>query len=363
MLKNSINCIKNILGYPSRWYIRKKFDVYDMNGYFKEKQRIDNLEEEYDPLSQDEHSFRKHLDNMEHMRQIAGVIRFDAWEKDKECERSELIDAIVHGNKDFPEEYSDEIKYLREKGDLYIYPYPYTEKYSTLKETFTVYKEKRNQYVLHNGKKLFYPYSFSSDEVLENYTQLITEQDALSPHQYFSENVNFEKGIFVDVGSAEGIISLDIIEKADEVYLLERSKEWISALQDTFKDYMDKIHIIPYYAGAFDSDITITLDTLLSKYVNEDIFVKIDVEGMELEVLRGCINTFKKNNCKFSCASYHTNTMEKKLCDFFEKSGFCTETSNGYMLFTFGYMTMKNGMYEKIEYPYFRKGIVRAYKK
>ncbi len=363
MLKKFINFIEIAMGYPSRCYIRKKYGVYDMEGYIKEKIRIDVIDEKYDPISDDEQSFRKHLDNMNHMRKVGSVIRFDAWEKYKERERNELYDAIILGNKDFPKEYADEIKYLRKKGDLYIYPYPYTEKYFSLKDTFIVHKEKRNQYVLHNGKKLYYPYSFSSDEVLENYTQLVIEQDELSPHQYFSENVNFEKGIFIDVGSAEGIISLDIIEKADEVYLLERSKEWISALQDTFKEYMDKIHIIPYYAGAFDSDITITLDTLLSKYHNKDIFVKIDVEGMELEVLRGCINTFKKNNCKFSCASYHTNTMEKKLCDFFERSGFCTETGNGYMLFTFGYMTMKNGMYEKIEHPYFRKGIVRAYKK
>ena len=351
-----------IIGYPSRCYIRKRYGVYDMDGYFKEKQRIDLLDKKYDPLSDDADSFNEHLKNMDHMRKISSVIRFDAWEKDKEREREELLDAIINGNREFPEEYADEIRYLRKKGDLYIYPYEFTDKYLEEKDSFKVYKEKKNQYVLHKGKKLYYPYSFSSADVLENYTQLIIEQDELSPHKYFSDNVNFEKGIFVDVGSAEGIISLDIIEMADEVYLLERSKEWISALQETFMDYMNKIHIIPYYAGSYDSDITITLDTLLSKYGNKDIFVKIDVEGMELEVLRGCINTIKKNNCKFSCASYHTNTMERKIRDFFIRLGYCTETGDGYMLFTFGYMTMQNGMYEKIEYPYFRKGIVRAYK-
>lgn len=32
------------------------------------------------------------------------------------------------------------------------------------------------------------------------------------------------------------------------------------------------------------------------------------------------------------------------------------------MLFMHGHMTLENGMYERMKYPYFRTGIVRAFK-
>ena len=40
--------------------------------------------------------------------------------------------------------------------------------------------------------------------------------------------------IFVDIGSAEGFTSLEVIEKASHIYLFEQDKLWIEALNATF---------------------------------------------------------------------------------------------------------------------------------
>lgn len=63
-------------------------------------------------------------------------------------------------------------------------------------------------YVWHKEKKLYFP-RWSEPQIKHAYNQLIMEQDVESPHTYFSEKYQIEEGdIFVDVGGAEGIISL-----------------------------------------------------------------------------------------------------------------------------------------------------------
>lgn len=133
-------------------------------------------------------------------------------------------------------------------------------------------------------------------------------------------------------------------------------------MEATFRSYKEKVHIIKAYAGEDDYGSSIKLDTILSKYKGKRIFIKMDIEGMEIEALKGCIRTMELNDCVFACTCYHTNAMERELVSFFEKHGYQTQLSNGYMLFIYGHMTLENGKYEKMEYPYFRRGIVRAYR-
>ncbi len=190
------------------------------------------------------------------------------------------------------------------------------------------------------------------------------EQDKESPHRYFSENCDFpEGGIFLDVGAAEGMISLDVVEKASEIYLMEASTYWIDTLKKTFEPYRNKVHIVRKLIGDADKNNIITIDSLLSSYKDRDIFVKMDIEGMELEALYGAQRVMTQNKCRFSCAAYHTFSMETDLKRFFRDRNYNSESSQRYMLFMGGASTLRNGMLEKLTYPYFRKGIVRAWPK
>ena len=132
------------------------------------------------------------------------------------------------------------------------------------------------------------------------------------------------------------------------------------SLKETFKDHMDKVHIIPKYAGASDDDTTITIDTLLNEYRDRDIFIKMDIEGMEPDALIGAQKTLERNNCHVSCAVYHTNDERDEVMDFFERNGYSSYTSDHYMLFLYCRSLFENGKYERIRPPYFRNGVVRA---
>ena len=348
-----------IMRYVLRHALRSIYHVYNMDDYYYQKGRYDQIEYIYQEKLDYGNYLRKHTRNLKRKRIIGSLINDYEWNKEKEREKTEIENSIFGNADSYPDTYQKEINYLKSCGVLKVFPYAFSEEY--LDRSVKVYDCGEMKYVLHNGKRLFFP-KMRNDEISASYNQLVMEQDINSPHRYFSENVRFDGGIFVDVGCAEGIISLDIVERADRVFLLECSEEWIGALNETFRDYQDRVNIIKKYAGSSDNNKTITMDSLLKNYQSEKIFFKMDVEGMEMEVLRGCLGTMSRNNCFFSCTCYHTNSMEKEMRDFFENNGYKVETSEGYMLFIFGRMTLKNGMYERNEYPYFRRGIVRAYR-
>ena len=291
----------------------------------------------------------------------ASKVSIPAWNEEHFNTKKELFNNIINNDLDI-EGFEKEVDFLKKRGELVLYPYDFINKYDESK--IIVYEDKNLnlKYVKHSNKKLFFPPKDSS-LIKREYNQLIMEQDEESPHHYFSENCSFSEGdIFVDVGAAEGIISLDVIEKAKEIFLIECSEDWIKALKATFSDWMDKVHIIKKYAGRTDNDTTITLDTLLQNYYSENIFIKIDAEGMELDILKNSERTLLNNNCKLSCATYHTGDQAQELSLFFNNLAYKSCPSNNYMLFFYGKMVLDNGYYEHIKRPYFRHALVRAWK-
>ena len=273
----------------------------------------------------------------------------------------EMLGSILEGEYE-SNMFEDEIKYIKNKKRLMLYPYEFEEKYNPKSIEVEFDDDNNLIFVNHLGKKLFFPKK-DENEVREEYNLLRLEQDINCPHNYFDENIKVDNGdIFVDVGAAEGVISLNNVEKASEIYLIECDEKRIKALERTFSKYKEKVHIINKYAGLEDSSNSIRLDTLLKQYAGRNIVIKMDVEGMELEVLEGAKKTLQNNNCKLSCTTYHTNNASKEMAEFFNKCGYVNYFSKGYMLFYYGYMVMKNGKYKRLQQPYFRKAIIRAYK-
>ena len=284
-----------------------------------------------------------------------------AWNEEYQRTVSELTSKFINGE-EMISGYEKEIEFLKKSGKLLLYPYEFINKYKEEDVNVLEDSEKQLNYIFHNGKKLYFP-KRSEISIAHEYNQLVMEQDAESPHNYFSRDCTFENGeIFVDVGAAEGIISLEVVEKAKEIYLIECSDEWISALKETFAPYKEKIHIIPKFAGRFDDNQSVTLDTLLSDYSDENIFIKMDTQGMELDILKSSMKVLQNNRCKLSCATCYTKEEAEELTIFFDNMGYHCATSDGYMLFYFGWPTLRNGKYEHIESPYFRKALVRAWK-
>jgi len=248
-------------------------------------------------------------------------------------------------------EYGSELDYISKKNKLEVFPYKFIEKYNYKNVLVELDKSNNMFYVMHNGKKLYYPRNLNSRQVAESYSALSLEQDSDSPHHYFSENFKVNQGeIFVDVGCSEGMIALDVIEKAKKIYLFECESRWIEAINETFKPWKEKIVIINKLATNENSVNSITLDSLLENH-EEPIYMKLDVEGYERLVLSGASKIFSKNKLKLSVCTYHKHDDAEYFDAFFKKHGFEVEFSKGFMLFFWD-------PYFRV--PYFRKALIRA---
>ena len=85
----------------------------------------------------------------------------------------------------------------------------------------------------------------------------------------------------------------------------------------------------------------VKLDDKLKKMnINKIDFIKMDVEGAEIEALEGCARTLKNNNVNLAIASYHIRNGEKtykKVEEFFYKIGYKSKTEFNKHLTTYAF--------------------------
>lgn len=235
----------------------------------------------------------------------------------------------------------------------YIFPYSFVFKYDY--RSVDVQKDETNGlfFVIHNGRKLYYNRRFQTVEsVQQAYNGISIEQDEKSPHRYMDEKFCVEPNdIVVDIGAAEGNFSLDVIDRASIIYIIEPDTDWVEALNATFSPWKDKIRIINKFAAEADGNNSISLLGLLGdKPVN---FIKMDVGGAEAGIIRSSESLLNRNAAvKLAVCTYHrekdAETTEKTLTDL----GFRYSFTTGYMLY----------IYSKLTPPYFRKALIRAQK-
>lgn len=211
-------------------------------------------------------------------------------------------------------------------------------------------------YVIHEGKRLYFIRSYRKRTIQYCYSGLLAEQDSRSPHCYLGEGfIIQENDTMLDVGSAEGILSLQHIEKLKQVVLFERDPEWVEALEATFEPWKEKVTIVRKFVSNINDDENITLDRFLADKKYSPSFIKIDVEGAEDKVLNGMTNTFKIPALKIAICTYHQMQDYAVLSDYLIQRDFNCQPSIGLMLF------LNNP--DNLQAPFFRKGLIRAEKK
>jgi hypothetical protein len=242
------------------------------------------------------------------------------------------------------------LKILR-KNPVYMIPYAYD--YIPPLHKITVYDDgSEYKYVLHDGKKLFFPAGWTTLQIQMTYTSLMREQHIKSPHRYETEDFCVQEGdVIADCGAAEGIWALSSAEKAGKIYLFECEKIWIDALEKTFAPWSGKVEIVNKFVSDADSADSVTLDKFWGGGgIN---FIKADIEGAEVSMLRGAQKTLTSaKNLRLSICTYHRQNDACDLEAMFKARGFSTSYSDGYMLFIYGDEPLKE--------PYLRRGIIRA---
>lgn len=263
--------------------------------------------------------------------------------------REEFLDHYGKELDNLNEEKKQIYNEVLKKDRLEAFNYPFVEKYD--EQSIMVVKDEAVglYYYNYNDHKMYLSRNYNTVDKARKYlNSILIEQDIQSPHRYLDDRFGFEGGVVLDAGVAEGNFSLDLVEKAQHIVMVEADPLWVEALNHTFAPYKDKITILNKFLGdRVDTDKT-TIDEISEKHHID--FIKMDIEGSEMEALNGGIRTLSRGTCKkLAICSYHNIEDEERIRSLLEDN-YCVSTTDGYMLYPFNEKQMVRMV----------RGIVRA---
>lgn len=208
-------------------------------------------------------------------------------------------------------------RYIKEYGYA-RHLFNFRHEYNDLKIDLQKDEQKNLFYVVHkNTKRLYFRRDISAEKIKDMYKELLIEQDPRSAHRYINDLSEVKGKTFLDIGSAEGFSSLDIIEKVGKVYLFERDEQWIEALQATFEPWKEKVQIIRKYISDNNENNNQTLDDFFKNKPKDHLFIKMDIEGEERKALNGGKTLFKESKALyFALSTYHKNDDATVISNF-----------------------------------------------
>jgi hypothetical protein len=217
---------------------------------------------------------------------------------------------------------------------LMSFPYPFALNYKKMHVIRHFDTQYGLHYVMHSGKRLYFPKSYANDnkKKFKNcYRFLVIEQDASSPHRYIRDMNRLKGKTLLDIGAAEAIFSLDVIELVDHVYIFECDDVWIEALNATFAPWKDKVTIVRKYVSDTNDENTITLNRFFEDKDKKNLFLKMDIEGYEQAALRGASNLLREaQDIDFSICTYHRKNDAIEIAGMLHSFGFECEQTDGY---------------------------------
>lgn len=228
------------------------------------------------------------------------------------------------------------LKYLK-NHDLHVFNGGVHERYQNNVNDVPIYDDDGWLYSYWDGKKIYMKRNMSRKEVQNYINSLNMEQDKDSPHCYEQRNIiGRSNDIIIDAGAAEGFFSLERIDTAKHIYLIENDAEWIEALERTFLPYINKVTIIPKYLSDYDDDAHITLEAI-DRMGAPITTIKLDIEGEEKRALQGGEIILKENRKMHVVACvYHNSEDAELLSKFLLKQNFKVSFTKGYMFFPYG---------------------------
>lgn len=236
----------------------------------------------------------------------------------------------------------------------------FTQKYENFQVEVMREKNEGCFWVIHNGERLFFSRHSSEQGVAIAYMKLCREQDIASPHRYLNDYSVLKDCYVVEAGAAEASFSLDaLLNGCKKTYIFECNHGWMESLTKTFSKYGDKVSVIQKYVSSSDTENTITIDSVFRNaaendgfsFANDKIFIKMDIEGMEEEAIKGMQYVLQNaRHIELSICAYHKQTDEQMIRLHFPENEWIIETSPSYMLFPYD---------KKQKKPFFRRGVLR----
>ena len=184
---------------------------------------------------------------------------------------------------------------------------------------------------------LYYPKKFPTWRLY----QVIAETLYPNNWHYFEiDQTKVTKGdVVVDCGAAEGLFSLLAVPRCNQIYAIEPVPEFIQSMNRTFAPF-DNIEIIPVALSNEEGKSTITssgissrltktgegrpvkvttLDSLLMAKEQPIDYLKADLEGHEMLMLKGAENLIKKYKPKIAITTYHGGQSATAIADYLKE--------------------------------------------
>jgi FkbM family methyltransferase len=213
----------------------------------------------------------------------------------------------------------------------------------SLKKSLVVSQEVCKQKVTINGTTIYWPLHADVNRLVDMYFEVYEDNN----HRFDGDGTEISKGdIVIDAGCCEGYFALKALKKgAQKVFCFEPGREMSNCLTLTFAEAIqaDRIEIVNQLLGSINTDFIFdenpsdptighiltegtiscnncypismtTIDAFTEQRQLQRVdFIKADVEGAELELLRGAAKTIARFSPKISIAVYHHPSHAKGL--------------------------------------------------
>ncbi|MCW3985524.1 MAG: FkbM family methyltransferase [Candidatus Bathyarchaeota archaeon] len=182
---------------------------------------------------------------------------------------------------------------------------------------------------------LYYPIEMPITSLYQVIAEVFYSNDW---HYYEIEQTKVSReDTVIDCGAGEGLFSLLVARRCSKVYAIEPLPRFVQAMKLSFSKFSNA-NIIPCALADYegegklsqmsissslamlgDNTITIRINTVDNLFFEKGIkvdYIKADVEGYELEMLRGASNTIKSFDPKIAITTYHRDEHAKEISRF-----------------------------------------------
>jgi len=181
-------------------------------------------------------------------------------------------------------------------------------------------------------------------------------------HYYETAGTTVEDDdVVLDCGASEGLFSLLALERCKRIFIAEPLPEFVDCLTLTFSG-IQNIKVLPFALSEENGEAflepagissrivsgkegikisTRSIDSLFVENAEDVTYIKADVEGHEIDVLKGGTRTIQRNTPKISITTYHNPEHAEWIARFLtriepryriKKRGICLERGNPVML-------------------------------
>lgn len=183
-------------------------------------------------------------------------------------------------------------------------------------------------------RTIYWPSRDSLPRLLQFYLESF---DPTNPHAFEAPGTVVDDGdVVLDIGGGEGYFALKALERASKVFILEPAKAWRRCLEKTFEAELaaGRVALVPILLGRENSEVSfvenendpglahilrpgqapsaaspVSMKTIDSFVAENDLervdFIKADVEGAEIDLIKGAKETLAHMRPKIAITTYH----------------------------------------------------------